>query len=342
MKRKIEDQSSDRLSKTRDVKEEKVSITKYFIRPDPVWSDRVETLDDLLNIAWNYKGTQGEAPFDWVTLWLLIPVLTELRNMTGMEELKRNVVSLILYHIQNLHQSPLDDQLHTMISGPPGCGKSQVVKILAKIYRGLNLLPSENVLLVKRDELVGFNAERNVKDRMEKAKGGIMFVDETASIGSIEKGVDDFISAVDVLNQYLERGNNVVCVMASSEAEMEKYLFFVNSGIKTSFSRHFQIPRYTAPEMMTIFRLRTQREGWSLKDGALSEKLFVKHAELFPAYGRDISNLFLMCKIAHGERLFSPSASPKKTLTTDDILTGLGKYKDLKKKERRSTLTYFG
>jgi len=124
---------------------------------------------------------------------------------------------------------------------------------------------------------------------------------------------------------------------------MEKYLFFTSSGIKSAFGRHLFIPRYSSSEMLTIFKLRTKKEGWKMEDGALYENFFVKNMDVFPAYGRDISSLFLACKVSHGERVFTLArASTKRELVAGDIIAGLAKYKDLKKKDRKTTLTYFG
>lgn len=304
--------------------------------------NRVETLEDLIHIAWNYKEANGT--FDWVKLWLLIPALTELKNMSGMDSLKSNVVSLVMYYLQHPRkEDKLTNMLpmHTIISGPPGCGKSQTAKILGKIYRGLDIISTDKVFTAKRDNFIGFAADKNAKEWIEKAKGGILYIDDSPSISSIEKGIDSFVSAMDILNSALPTIDpDLVCIIAGNETETEKYLFFVSSGIKTSFQWHFSIHIYSPAEMMGIFQVKTKQEGWKLDKGAISEEFFAKNITSFPAYGRDLSTLFIMCKIAHSDRTFI-SNSTSKVLTATDILFGFEKYKSTKI-ERKTTPSYFG
>jgi hypothetical protein len=359
MKRKLDEVATskeDRRTKIREGQTKSFIISDGWIcRPHTGMSFKVQTLEDLLNVAWNYKGSSlGEGDhFDWMTLWLLIPALIDLHNLVGMNELKQGVTSQVLYFIQNLDVRggvvSHDFMLHTILSGPSGCGKSEVVKILARIYRGLDLIPLDKVLVTRRDALAVLG-EKTVRELLTEAKGGILFVDESPTLGGLEKGTDGFASTFDILNNRLAvLGKDApICIMGCTPGEMEKYLFFVSSGIKTSFPWHYSISRYSPAEMVSIFKCQVKKDGWNVEEGAINERFFVRNMSIFPANGRDICNLFLMCKMAHSKRLFSLPESPRafvpgrRTLTKTDITSGLEKYRNGRSSVTSPIDSYFG
>ena len=81
--------------------------------------------------------------------------LVDLNNMIGMKNLKENIVDQLLYYLQNLHvptttathsnsgASSSGDFLHTVIYGSPGTGKTEVAKIIGKIYSNLGVIKSK-------------------------------------------------------------------------------------------------------------------------------------------------------------------------------------------------------
>jgi len=90
---------------------------------------------------------------------LLIKALEELNSMTEMNEVKISIVSQIKFLMVNsvFDDNNFDDHmLHTVLCGPPGCGKSQMGIILAKIWTALGLLKKEKKR--KREEIV-YNSE---------------------------------------------------------------------------------------------------------------------------------------------------------------------------------------
>ena len=59
--------------------------------------------------------------------------------MIGMEDIKKNIIYLILLHTQKLDIKN-KDLLHTVIQGPPGVGKTKVAEIIADIYKEMGIL----------------------------------------------------------------------------------------------------------------------------------------------------------------------------------------------------------
>ena len=82
--------------------------------------------------------------------------LNELNNMIGMKDLKNNIVDQILYFIQDLHKDKTasGDFMHTVIYGPPGSGKTEIAKIMGKIYSKMGILSNGTFKKVTRSDLI--------------------------------------------------------------------------------------------------------------------------------------------------------------------------------------------
>ena len=86
--------------------------------------DPLETLDDLINVATKYETEEFDKytyNFDLSRLCKLKP-LEDLQKMVGLKHIKEQIISHILFYLQNL-ENKNTDYLHTVIKGPPGVGK---------------------------------------------------------------------------------------------------------------------------------------------------------------------------------------------------------------------------
>lgn len=295
----------------------------------------IQTLDDLLEFAWKYN--EDDRGIDWFTLWSMIPALTKLNDLIGMEELKSHIVKQIIYFIQNLHGD--EDMLHTVICGPPGVGKTTVANILAEIYCKLGILSTNNVIRAKKKDFLGRyigHTEPKTTELLEKCLGGVLFIDEIYSFGyssKSEDGPDSFSkSAIDILNQFLyDHKSEFICIIAGYEDDIEKDFFSVNKGLKRRFPIKYKIEPYKASELLQIFKKMARDIGWKITKNPKVESIFEENKEIFQFGGGDMEVLLSCCKMAHSSRIFG-SYRKKKYITSSDLRQGF----ELFKKSRNS------
>lgn len=279
---------------------------------------KIETLTDLIDIAWSY---QGDA-FDWFRLWRLIPALTELNEMVGLKEVKEKIVNIVLYHIQDLSSTEDELCLHTVISGHAGAGKSACARILAKIYCGMGFLPTDKIVVAERHHFVGkyigWSDDKTVK-LIESAKGGVLFIDEAYSMGNGSHSDSFSKAALDILNRALSEMKHIfVCIIAGYEDELERDFFAVNPGLESRFPIRIAIGEYSPSEVHELFRIKVQRGGWSICENATTDSYFAANITKFSSFGRDIDSYIAVCKEVHSRRILGV-VDGKRILTKSDI-----------------------
>jgi len=150
---------------------------------------KIETIDDLIELGQIYKPEEKKKyNIDMVGLNKLVEPLTELKRMIGMPKLKKAILDQVIYFLQDFDEKNAH-MMHTIIEGPPGSGKTEVAKILAKIYARLGFLNKDKVTSVRRSDLIGqYLGQTAIKTQkaIDSAKGGVLLIDEAYSLGNPE------------------------------------------------------------------------------------------------------------------------------------------------------------
>jgi ATP-dependent Lon protease len=106
-----------------------------------VINKKIKTLDDLIELGLSYDPTK-KYNINLKKLNKIVPVLTKLKNVIGMEEVKKSIVGQIIFFLQDF-QDKNQDMLHTVIQGPPGVGKTMLGHIIGQIYWELDIIQSD-------------------------------------------------------------------------------------------------------------------------------------------------------------------------------------------------------
>lgn len=254
-------------------------------------------------------------------------ILKELDSLVGMEEIKKEVKDLAaLMDVEKrkaeITGSTFVPNLHMVLTGNPGTGKTTVARKLGEIFNAIGILDRGHVIEVDRKDLVaeyvGQTAPRT-NAKISEAMGGILFIDEAYTL--VPEGTNDSFGkeAIETLLKRMDddRGKFIV-IAAGYPKEMQRFIDG-NPGLKSRFARYFQFKDYAPEELLAIFKIMAKSKNHEI-DGYAEEKLknifeamYLRRDRNF-ANGREVRNMFEDCLILQAKRINSQSISDKKEL----------------------------
>lgn len=270
----------------------------------------------------------------------IIPAIEKLIAMVGLVDVKKEVFKKIIYYVKN---SSLDEYLHTQISGPPGVGKTEFAKIYADIFVRLGILKTSNFIEIKRDDLVGKylgQTAPKTRELLEKAMGGVLFLDEAYSLGNEEKRDSFSKEAIDMINQYLsERKHDFMFIIAGYEDDLENCFFGYNKGLKRRFSSAYNIKGYDALELKEIFLQKVDKKYTVSIAPNILDEFFEKNKNHFKYYGGDIEKFYNEIKYSSCFRTFLDNSN-EMNIIIEDLENAL-KIFNIKKEEYKPCLNMY-
>ena len=252
----------------------------------------------------------------------------ELNELIGLEGVKREVESLInMVTVHNLRRQnglkTVDMSLHMVFSGNPGTGKSMIARMMARIYRSLGVLSKGQLVEVDRSGLVaGYIGQTATKtsEVIQKAKGGVLFIDEAYTLSS-KKGENDFgQEAIDTLLKAMEdQREDLIVIVAGYDGLMDEFIHS-NPGLESRFNRYLHFDDYSIDEMMKILDLQLKKGQYQLDDearAAVRDYIVTANTGSI-AFGnaRGVRNIFERLLVAQANRLSTEEAPDRDRLMT--------------------------
>ncbi|WP_096190675.1 stage V sporulation protein K [Evansella halocellulosilytica] len=219
--------------------------------------------------------------------------------------------------------------LHMVFKGNPGTGKTTVARLIAKLFKEMGVLEKGHLIEAERADLVGEyigHTAQKTRDLIQKAIGGILFVDEAYSLA--RGGEKDFgKEAIDTLVKAMEdQQHSFVLILAGYPKEMDRFLK-LNPGLPSRFPMKLTFPNYSVNELMMIANQMIKEREYELNEDAenvLRQLLIEAKQEEYEHFsnGRFIRNLLEKSIRAQAVRLLEEDNYHKKklmTLTSKDL-----------------------
>lgn len=144
---------------------------------------------------------------------------------------------------------------HFVFSGAPGTGKTEVARHLAKVLFGLGVLPDEILMEVSRVDLVAAHVggtAAKTTEVLERARGGVLFIDEAYTLVKPGDQADFGSEAVDTVLKYMEDHRGEICVVVAGYPSLMDEFLEANPGLRSRFNHHVRFENYSAEEMLQI------------------------------------------------------------------------------------------
>lgn len=263
-------------------------------------------------------------------------ILDELNLLVGLDTVKGKVNDLIAYQkVQKLRREnnlrSSKNTLHLAFTGNPGTGKTTVARIVGRIYKKIGLLSKGHFVEVSRTDLIaGYQGQTalKVKSVIEKAKGGVLFIDEAYSITENENSDSYGRECLTELTKALEDYREDLVVIVAGYTEPMNRFFESNPGLKSRFNSFIEFDDYDADELDAILLSMCQKNDYIMDEDAkklvhsyFEEQISMKDENF--ANGRMVRNLYDDFVLNHARRVVNvvnPSRDDLSTIKVVDVL----------------------
>lgn len=168
---------------------------------------------------------------------------------------------------------------HYLFTGNPGTGKTTIARIFADILGALGVLPKGHYVEVAAKDMISDvvgGTERNVQEYVDRAMGGVLFIDEAYGFNDNSFGKAGIDKLVPILEN---KKGEFVCIAAGYRDEMKEFMK-MNPGLPSRFKKHIEFPDYNAKELEQIFLSMAKKKGFRLSQEA-GEKLHIEFENMY-------------------------------------------------------------
>ena len=205
-------------------------------------------------------------------------VMEKLNVLIGLSDIKQQVRNHANYikFLQLRKEKGFEEKdtinVHSVFIGNPGTGKTTVATMMGLLYKKMGLLSKGHVHEVDRVDLVGEyigQTAPKVREAIEKARGGVLFIDEAYSLSRSNEDTKDFgREVIEILVKEMSNGQGDLAVIVAGYPKEMKQFLDSNPGLKSRFKLNFEFSDYLPQELSRIAEYAAFRKDVKLLPGA--------------------------------------------------------------------------
>lgn len=146
--------------------------------------------------------------------------------------------------------------------------------MLGKLYKKMGVLSKGHVYDADRAELVGEyigQTAPKVKEVIEKARGGVLFIDEVYALARSNDDSKDFgREVIEILVKEMSNGPGDIAVVLAGYPKEMKYFLDSNPGLRSRIKHFYEFPDYLPQELYDIAGLAAKEHGIQFTEEALN------------------------------------------------------------------------
>lgn len=263
-------------------------------------------------------------------------LMDELNELIGLKSVKSAVIDMInLIKVSKLRsEKGLPEtavSYHIVFTGNPGTGKTTVARLISQIYKELGLVSTGQFVETDRAGMVaGFVGQTAIKvtEIVEKAKGGILFIDEAYALSRSHDTADFGKEAIDTLVKLMEDNRNNLIVIVAGYIDEMKVFIDSNSGLASRFNKYIEFTDFSINELLEIFKLMCRKGGFLISESAFMHTKYIFENKINQdaikfGNARGVRNYFERVLIMQANRLVkldNPSKFSLMTIEKEDCI----------------------
>ena len=154
---------------------------------------------------------------------------------------------------------------HMAFMGNPGTGKTTVARIIATMLYKIGIISQNKCVEVTSKDLIARyvgHTDKQVFDVVQKARGGVLFIDEAYALAPDERhgasfGYEALAELVKLMEDYRD---DLVVIMAGYEREMADFID-TNPGLASRIGYTFHFADLSRDELAEVFAKELARSG---------------------------------------------------------------------------------
>ena len=201
--------------------------------------------------------------------------MDKLNELIGLEKVKEATKQFInvarinkIKKERGLQQSL--PSMHSMFVGNPGTGKTTVARLIARALYEEGVIEGDDFIEVSRQDLVSEFVGRTATQTfeiLEKAKNGVLFIDEAYTLVNNEGDKGTGQEAIDVILKYMEDyREEIMIIFAGYTNEMVDFINS-NAGLSSRIPNTFNFEDYNLDELYAIGTKDLLDKGYEFDSG---------------------------------------------------------------------------